>query len=458
MQSGYAGGLLLICPLGDMLRRRPFILSLIGITAAMVSPSQVPSHDMIAPHPAPPLPTFPPSLPALANPTRPPKQWLGLCVTHSFTAFQALSFLCGLTTVTPQLMLPLVGDLAPADRKASSLSIVVSGLMGGMLVARLLSGVVANYADWRVIYWVAFGLQWALFAALWGFMPDYPASDDESVALSREGSPTRRVGAAAALYARMLASIAVLLLTKPLLLQACAVSFLLSFVFTSFWTTLTFLLASPPFEYPSFAIGLFALAGLVGIGLGPVFGRVVIDRFVPLFSALVGQAIALIGIVVGTFAGPSTVAGSVIEAVGIDLGAVLAQTANRAAIYTIDRGSINRINTAYMVCAFCGQLTGTAVGNRLYAQGGWRWSGGASIGAMGLSVLICVVRGPKETGWVGWHGGWGIRRDRKGGAGGGVEKAETGGADAAVTQVTGDANMTVTGEDSRADVEKGAQR
>ncbi|KAG7143659.1 putative uncharacterized transporter YgaY like protein [Verticillium longisporum] len=93
MQSGYAAGLLFLCPLGDTLRRRPFIIGL----------------------------------------------WLGLCVTKSFEIFCALSFICGATTVTPQLMIPLVGDIAPPQRKTTAMAIVASGLMFGMLVARLLS-------------------------------------------------------------------------------------------------------------------------------------------------------------------------------------------------------------------------------------------------------------------------------------------------------------------------------
>lgn len=64
-----------------------------------------------------------------------------------------------------------------------------------------------------------------------------------------------------------------------------------------------------------------------------------------------------------------------------------------------------------MVFSFAGQLTGTAAGNRLYAQGGWVWSGSMNIGFIGAAILIGLARGPRETGWAGWKGGWSIRRD-----------------------------------------------
>ena len=287
-------------------------------------------------------------------------QWLGLCVTTDFRVFSALSFICGVTTVTPQLMLPLVGDYAPPHRKASSLSIVVSGLAAGLLVARLLSGIVANFTSWRNVYWLSFGLQHVLVLTLFFHMPDYPRTN---TSLS---------------YPRVLLSMLRLFLTQPLLIQACLIAFCMSAAFTSFWTTLTFLLASPPYEYPPLVIGLFSLIGILVITCAPVYGRVITDRFVPWLSAVIGQAVALAGVTVGTFTGSFSVAGPVIQAATIDLGSQTANVANRAAIYTIDAKARNRLNTAYMVMAFVGQLSGTAVGNRLYHEGGWAWSSGAS--------------------------------------------------------------------------------
>ncbi|KAK3897602.1 major facilitator superfamily domain-containing protein [Staphylotrichum tortipilum] len=354
MQAGYAGGLLLLCPLGDVFPRRPFIIALVAFTATM---------------------------------------WLPLCLTPTFAPFQALSFLTGFTTVTPQLMLPLVGELAPPHRRASSLAVVVSGLSLGILAARTLSGILAAYTHWRNIYWLGFGLQWLVVGSLWVWLPDYPSKNPGGG------------------YGGMLAGVGGLMVREPLLVQASAVAFLLSAVFTSFWTTLSFLLASPPFGYGSVVIGLFGLIGVVVIFAAPVYSRLVIDKVQPLVSAVMGLAVELVGVAVGTFTGSFTVAGPVVQAITIDLGSQFTQIGNRAAIYAIQPKAQNRVNTAYMVASFSGQLTGTAVGNRLYAQGGWVYSGSCSIAFIGFAIIVCLARGPRETGWIGWSGGWPIRRD-----------------------------------------------
>lgn len=290
-------------------------------------------------------------------------------------------------------VLPLVGDLAPAHRRASALSIVVSGLLLGLLIARLLSGVVTEYTSWRNIYWLAFALQYLILILLWFFLPDYPSTNPNGLN-----------------YFKMLWSIIKMLFKHPILVQVCLVGFCTSTTFTSYWTTLTFLLAGEPYNFSPLYIGLFALIGILAMFFGPPYSRLVIDRFVPLFSVIIGEFICITGIAIGTYTGTFTIAGPIIQAFMIDIGLQTSQIANRTAIYAIEPKARNRVNTAYMVSVFIGQIVGTSVGNTLYAQGGWHRSGSASVGFIGAALCFCFAKGPWEKGWVGWRGGWGIRR------------------------------------------------
>ncbi|KAH7380773.1 major facilitator superfamily domain-containing protein [Pyrenochaeta sp. MPI-SDFR-AT-0127] len=356
MQAGYAAGLLFLCPLGDLLPRRPFVCGLVLFTATM---------------------------------------WLGLCLTNDLGTFTAISFITAVTTVTPQLMLPLVGDLAPPNRRAAALSIVVSGLMLGVLVARVLSGTMTNFVTWRAVYWMALGLQYLIFILLWCFMPDYPATN-----------PGMN-------YFRILWDIVMMIFRHPILVQACLAGLLCSAPFTSFWTTLTFLLAGEPYHYSSLTIGLFGLIGIAGMIASPVYARLVTDRFVPHFSVLFGLSCSLIAVVLGTYIGPFNVSGPVLQALLLDFGNQTAQIANRSSIYSIEPKRRNGVNTAFMVATFCGQLIGTAAGNHIYAAAGWIGSGSASVGFISAAILVIIARGPWEEGWVGWRGGWSmIKKDK----------------------------------------------
>ena len=290
-------------------------------------------------------------------------------------------------------MLPLVGDLAPAHRRATALSIVVSGLALGLLLARLLSGVVTQYIHWRYVYWLAFALQYLILILLWLFLPDYPSTNPAGLN-----------------YFKMLWSIIAMIYKHPVLVQACLVGFCTSSTFTSYWTTLTFLLSSPPYNLSPLYIGLFALIGIFSMCFGPPYSRLVIDKVVPLYAVIFGEFFCITGISIGTYTGTFTIAGPVIQALLLDFGMITSQIANRTAVYALEPKARNRVNTAYMVSTFCGQLTGTSVGNSLYAKGGWIRSGSASVGFIGAALVVCFARGPWEKGWLGWRGGWGIRR------------------------------------------------
>jgi predicted MFS family arabinose efflux permease len=319
-----------------------------------------------------------------------------------------------LTTVTPQLLIPLVGDLAEPRRRATALSIVVSGLFLGLLIARLISGILTQYTSWRNVYWFSLGVQYLILVLLFFCMPDYPSMNPEGIN-----------------YFFMLYSMVKMLFKHPILVQSCLVGFLVSSSFPSFWTTLTFLLSSPPYSYNSVIISLFSLIGISAMIIGPFHSRIIIDRFVPYYSVILGLCYCLIGIVLGTYIGKFTVAGPIIQAWFIDIGMQTSQIANRMAIFGIEPAGRNRVNTAFMVSVFCGQLMGTAVGNILYAEGGWIASGSSSVGFVGAAFVVCLARGPWETRWLGWRGGWRMRRD--------LENPSTT-SEPAIEQVMGDIN------------------
>lgn len=138
-------------------------------------------------------------------------------MTPSFNAFLGLSFIIGILTCTPQFMFPISIQYAPARHRATMTSIVMSGLVFGILVARLLSGIITQYTSWRTVYWMSFGLQLVMFILLFFTMPDYP--------VLRPGTS----------YPQILLKIVTIPFHHPLLTQQSLMAFLLMAMYTSFW-------------------------------------------------------------------------------------------------------------------------------------------------------------------------------------------------------------------------------
>ena len=202
----YASGLLFISPLGDLVKRRPLLLLLCSISTSLT---------------------------------------VGLSVTRSLVVFKALCFFIGTTSMAPQILIPLAADLAPPSRRASALSIVFSGLLLGILIARVLAGVIAQYATWRVVYYFAIGVQCAVITMLWATIPDYPAKNKDLT------------------YFKILSTMARLAVTEPKLIQASLICMATTACFTCFWVTLTFLLGGPPYHYSTWVVSLYCMAYFV---------------------------------------------------------------------------------------------------------------------------------------------------------------------------------------------------
>lgn len=174
----YASGLLLITPLGDLVRRRGLILLLITVSAALT---------------------------------------IGLPLTSSLHVFEGLSFLVGFCSVVPQIMMPFAADLAPPHKRAQALAIVLSGLLLGILFARVVAGIIANFVTWRIVYWMAVGLQGAILALLYFKLPDFPSKNKHMT------------------YFGILYTMAKFAVTEPVLIQACLINIASMACFTNFW-------------------------------------------------------------------------------------------------------------------------------------------------------------------------------------------------------------------------------
>ena len=152
-------------------------------------------------------------------------------MTSNLIVFEVLTFLVGVVTVTPQILIPLAADLAPEKRRASAISVVLSGLLLGILISRVLAGVIAEFRSWRVVYYFAIGVQTLVLLGSYAMLPDYPSKNTDLT------------------YFKILWTMAKFSVTEPILIQASLINMASSACFSNFWVTLTFLLGGPPYHY-----------------------------------------------------------------------------------------------------------------------------------------------------------------------------------------------------------------
>ncbi|KAJ6555016.1 major facilitator superfamily domain-containing protein [Mycena vulgaris] len=354
LQAGYATGILLISPLGDLVRRRQLIIGLTGTSASLT---------------------------------------IGLALTQNFVVFEALSFIIGVASVTGQVLIPLAADLAPPERRAAAISIVLSGLLLGILVARVLGGIIAQFTSWRVVYYFAIGVQYLVMITSYLFIPDYPAKNKDMT------------------YWGILRTMAKFAYTEPILIQACLVNLASCACFTNFWVTLTFLLGGPPYFYSTLTIGLFGLIGIFGVACGPLVGRT-IDRLIPWYASLAGVVVLACFQAIQVGAGDTSVGAIVVVIMGLDIFSQLLQTSLATSVFSISAAARARLNAVYVLSIFVGQLMGTAAGTAVFTTYGWRAAAALNLGFYAWILCIILLRGPHcaRFTWFGYEGGWEARK------------------------------------------------
>src|SRR5580704_4088528 len=330
-QVGYALGLLLFAPLGDMVERRGLATALLLIvTVALVGT-------------------------ALA-----PEAWVLL----------ATSLITGMFTVVPQVMAPMAAALSKPEAQGRAVGIVMGGMLIGILLARTVAGFVGTWFGWRAMYAVAAVMMIAMAAIL------------------RATSPVSRPDARIR-YRELLSSLIPLARKLPALRQSAIMSGFAFGAFSAYWTTLVFFLEKPPYHYGAQMAGLLGLAGVAGALAAPVVGWLS-DRGYPRLASGCALLIGMIAFgLLWTVGG--AIAGLAVGGIVLDLGTQANLVTNQARVYRLIPEARNRINTVFMVTYFVGGALGTLLAG--FAWSWWQWNGVCALGAsfFGAALILWAV-------------------------------------------------------------------
>lgn len=327
-QAGYAIGLFFMVPLGDKIERKKQILmtTLASVIALIIA-----------------------------------------ATAQSFFILQIASLLLGITSIVPQLILPLAASLTAPEQRGKVVGTIMSGLLIGILLSRTLSGFIGQLWGWRSMFWIAAGICLLIFFAI---QRKFPVNKPQF-----QGS-----------YGQLIQSLFTLIKTQPVLREATLINVFCFAQFGAFWTTMVLLLSGEPFSFNSATIGLFGIVGASGALAAPLVGKMG-DKGNPRIAVGYGCLLMLISFIVFYFSIESII-GVIIGIVFIDVGIQGVHISNQTRVYSLLPEARNRLNTVFMSFSFLGTAAGSAYGLFLWKLGGWH---AVAIGCAVLALLALTV-------------------------------------------------------------------
>jgi predicted MFS family arabinose efflux permease len=334
-QVGYALGLLFIVPLGDLLNRKGLILTQVLLSAV-----------------------------ALAG-VGAAQQWLTLL---------GAMVIVGLLAVMVQVLVAYTAVLATPSQRGQAVGTVTSGIVLGILLARFTSGLIADLAGWRAVYFVSSGLMLALAAVFWKVLP-------------ATVSPRNRNT-----YSALIRSMFRLFMTEPVLRIRGLLALLIFAAFSVLWTSMVLPLSAPPLSLSHTAIGLFGLAGVAGALAARRAGRWADQGL--------GQRVTGISLVILTLSwmpiafAPTSLIALVCAVVLLDFAVQAVHVTNQSLIFAARPDAQSRMVGAYMCFYSVGSALGAAAATQVYAHWGWTAVSllGASISATALVLWLITWR------------------------------------------------------------------
>ncbi|TQJ75075.1 MFS transporter [Streptomyces sp. SLBN-31] len=320
-QFGYAAGLLFFAPLGDSVSRRRLVAVLSVVTTAAL----------------------------IAGAT-----------AAGTTALAAAVLVASAATVVPQLLVPLVAQRAPADRRARHVAAVIAGLFTGIVAARVLGGLVGQTFGWRTVFVGAAVLTAVLGLATAAVLPTENRN--------RQGS----------LFAGLLAMPSVVR-RSPDLWRACVRQAGMYGAWSALWTSLALLLTGGSYGYSTATAGLFGLFGLAASVVAPLAGGLV-DRFGA--ARVVRSAYLLAAVSVPLFwLGGQVLVALFAAAIAIHAALVASHVANQTLALTTTSTPATA-NSAYVVAGFAGGASASALAGLAFSH--WGWGGVCAVAGVWL--------------------------------------------------------------------------
>ena len=330
-QLGYAAGILLLAPLGDRYDRRRVMLVKAGLLALAL---------------------------------------LASALAPGVAVLLAASLFVGLMATLAQDFVPAAVSLAPEHQRGKAVGAVMTGLLLGILLSRVVSGLVSQALGWRALFGLAAASLVLLAVAVYWRVPAFP--------------PATRLG-----YGPLLRSMAGLWRQHAPLRRAAIAQGLLGLGFSAFWSTLAVMLHAR-FDLGSGAAGAFGLAGAAGALAAPLAGRLA-DRRGPRHVAVLGASVAAVAYALMLGMDWLPVWGQllllVISAIGFDFGFQSALIAHQSTAYGLDPAARSRLNAMLITAMFVGMAGGSVIGAFAYAHWGWLAIAGIGVASSALAAL-----------------------------------------------------------------------
>ncbi len=284
---------------------------------------------------------------------------LAIAFADSIWLVWAASIVLGCNSVVPQMFIPVASHFSKPANKSRNMGIVLTGLLSGVLGARVLSGYVGEWAGWRTMFVIAAVIMAVCLVVILRTLP--------AMASSFSGS-----------YGKLMKSVVRIYLDYPAI-RVYALRGGLSFgSMMAIWSCMAFHLSGSPFYAGSDAVGLLGLCGLAGAmaasGIGKFIPRFGIERFCYAGTVLqfVAWAFALCL--------PDTYIGLVVAIILVDVGAQCHQLSNQSGCLNMVPVAANRSNTVFMSHLFAGGSLGT-----LCAGVAWNCMGWTGVCAVGIA-------------------------------------------------------------------------